>query len=215
MTRRRVTAATRIDWPAAAQRLAELLPPERLHVSVRRWAKDANGPWTVAFSGGADSLALLLLVWAHWPARRRGLQALHFNHRLRGRAADADERFCRQVCAGLNVPLRTARWMRTERGRPSETEARAARFAFFDRALASARRRILWLGHHQNDLAESILMRLARIGHAAFRRGRPVAVAGLANRIGSVAVRLLPRGLAARIVARLQRSRREDGVRGR
>lgn len=56
---------------------------------------------------------------------------------------------------------------------------------------------------------------VARIGHAAFRRGRPVAVAGLANRIGSVAVRLLPRGLAARIVARLQRSRREDGVRGR
>jgi tRNA(Ile)-lysidine synthase len=162
MTRRRVTAANRIDWPAAAQRLAELLPPERLHASVLRWAKDATGPWTVAFSGGADSLALLLLVWAHWPARRRGLQALHFNHRLRGRAAEADERFCRQVCAGLNVPLRTARWMRTERLPPSETEARAARLAFFDRALASARRRILWLGHHQNDLAESILMRLAR-----------------------------------------------------
>jgi tRNA(Ile)-lysidine synthase len=162
MTRRRVTAAARIDWPAAAQTLAAILPRDRLHASVHRWAKDARGPWTVAFSGGADSLALLLLVWAHWPTRRRGLQALHFNHRLRGSASEADERFCRQVCAGLDLPLRTARWKRRERVQPSETEARAARFAFFDQALMASRRRILWLGHHQNDVAESILMRLAR-----------------------------------------------------
>lgn len=162
MTRRRVTAAARVEWPAAAQRLAESLPPEQLHPSVRRWAEDASGPWTVAFSGGADSLALLLLVWAHWPTRRRGLLALHFNHRLRGRAADADERFCAQVCAGLGVRFLAARWKRSGRSAPSETEARSARFAFFDEALSASRRRILWLGHHQNDVAESLLMRLAR-----------------------------------------------------
>jgi len=53
-----------------------------------------------AVSGGADSLALLLLLWAHWPERRSRLQVLHFNHRLRGRASRTDEVFCRKVCAG-------------------------------------------------------------------------------------------------------------------
>ncbi|HPA96186.1 MAG: SDR family oxidoreductase [Thermoanaerobaculia bacterium] len=46
---------------------------------------------------------------------------------------------------------------------------------------------------------------VARIGLRAFRRGRAVAVAGFVNRAGAVLVRLLPRGLVARIVGRLQR----------
>ena len=46
---------------------------------------------------------------------------------------------------------------------------------------------------------------VARVGLRAFRRGRAVAVAGFVNRAGAVLVRLLPRGLVARIVGRLQR----------
>lgn len=162
MMRRVVKTPSRVDWPSAAQRLAECLPRERLHPAVLRWAKDASGPWTVALSGGADSLALLLLVWAHWPARRRGLQALHFNHGLRGRASERDARFCARVCAALGVRFRDGRWQKRGRTAPSETEARTARMAFFAEAMRTSRRQILWLGHHQNDIAESMLMRLAR-----------------------------------------------------
>ena len=66
-----------IDWPAAASHLAGAFPRSRLDRAVLAWAEraPAREPWLVAFSGGADSLALLLLVWAHWPDRRRRWRA--------------------------------------------------------------------------------------------------------------------------------------------
>ncbi|KAB2964262.1 MAG: SDR family oxidoreductase [Thermoanaerobaculia bacterium] len=48
---------------------------------------------------------------------------------------------------------------------------------------------------------------VARAGYAGFRRGRRVVVPGLFNRLGAVAIRAIPRGAAAKIVARLQRQR--------
>src|SRR5476651_1759624 len=93
------------SWRSRAERLGAALPRSRLHPAVTAWAeaRPAREPWAVAFSGGADSLGLLLLLWAHWPRRRRRLRVLHFNHRLRGAASAADARFCRQVCRGLGV----------------------------------------------------------------------------------------------------------------
>jgi tRNA(Ile)-lysidine synthase len=160
-----------IDWPAVAARLAASIPSEKLHPAVVAWAED-NSPrakWAVAFSGGADSLAALLLVWAHWPQRRRRLSALHFNHRLRGRASDGDERFCARVCAGLGVNLICGTW-RHARREASEADARDARLAFF-----AGHTRVVWLGHQQDDIAESMLMRLARgSGAGGLAAPRPV-----------------------------------------
>jgi tRNA(Ile)-lysidine synthase len=145
------------DWPNAATNLARALPREGWHPAVLRWADDSTRVrWSVAFSGGADSLALLLLLWAHWPARRTRIQALHFNHRLRGRESKAEEIFCRQVCRSLGLKFITASWAGTRKG-ASEAEARSARQAFF-----AKHSRVLWLGHQQDDIAESMLMRLAR-----------------------------------------------------
>jgi tRNA(Ile)-lysidine synthase len=128
----------------------------------------------VAFSGGADSLSLLLLVWVHCRKRAHRLWVLHFNHRLRGRAATADEQFCRRVCAALGVRLRVGRWRKAAPG-ASEEKARAARFAFFKRTMRRVKSRALWLGHHQNDVAETMLMRLARgSGTAGLAAPRPV-----------------------------------------
>jgi tRNA(Ile)-lysidine synthase len=157
----------------------------------------------VAFSGGADSLALLLLLWAHWPERRARLVALHFNHRLRGAAADADERFCRRVCRSLGVRIRVGRW-KNRRSGASEEEARAARFAFFDRTMLGIGARALWLGHQQDDIAETMLMRLARgSGTAGLAAPRPV------QRVGSqLRVRPLLTVKKEEVVARL----RESGI---
>lgn len=163
------------QWQRVAEKLAQSIPKDRLHPSVLREAKGnvANG-WAVAFSGGADSLALLLLLWAHWPQRRKKLIALHFNHRLRGRAAEMDERFCRNVCAGLKVRFRSGNWKGAPKS-PSEAYARAARHAFFARELNRARTDVLWLGHQQDDIAETMLMRLARgSGLSGLAAPRPV-----------------------------------------
>ena len=153
-------------------------------------------------------MALLLLLWAHWPERRAGLVALHFNHRLRGREADADERFCRGVCRGLGIRLQVGRWNH-RRLHASEEEAREARFAFFAAAMRRVGARALWLGHQQDDIAETMLMRLARgSGTGGLAAPRPV------HRVGRL-VRLRPLLTLRKeeVVARLRESRiawRED-----
>ncbi|MBI2814074.1 MAG: tRNA lysidine(34) synthetase TilS [Opitutae bacterium] len=161
-------------WSAVAARVGELLPPARLHPAVLAWAAKRRmpGTWGIAFSGGADSLALLLLLRAHFPGRR--LVALHFNHRLRGRAADADAAFCTRVCRALGVKCVVGAW-RTAPKTASEGEARSARHEFFGRALKKLRTKALWLAHQQDDIAESMLMRLARgSGAGGLAAPRPV-----------------------------------------
>jgi tRNA(Ile)-lysidine synthase len=178
----------RIDWPQVAMALAQRIPHTALHSTAMERAWDESrretrrggkaSRWALAFSGGADSLALLLIFWAEGQGRwGRNLVALHFNHRLRGRAADADEQYCRQVCAALGVTFVAGRWRRKGRQPrvPSEAEARAARHDFFQREMKRRRMRLLWLAHHQDDIAESMLMRLARgSGAGGLAAPRPV-----------------------------------------
>jgi tRNA(Ile)-lysidine synthase len=151
------------EWKTAAGRAAELLPTRRLHPAVVAWAngRPRSERWGVALSGGADSVALLIVLWAHWPERRARLTALHFDHRLRGAESSADAAFCRRLCAALGVTLVCGRWKSLPRSR-SEGEARNARFGFFESEMAARRLRVLWLGHQLDDIAETMLMRLAR-----------------------------------------------------
>ena len=165
-------------WQRSATALAAALGLERLHPEALAWAsgRSRRESWGVAFSGGADSLALLLLLWAHWPERRERMVALHFDHRLRGHESRGDAAFCRRVCRGLGVPLVAERWARPPKN-PSEATARAARMDFFQRALRGRRTAALWLGQQQDDIAESLLMRLARgSGTAGLAAPRPVHV---------------------------------------
>lgn len=164
------------SWPAKAARVAADLPAGRWHPAVLSWLETARarGPWGVAVSGGADSLALLLALSGGFPERRARLVALHFNHRLRGRAADADERFCAKVCAALGVTFVAGRWHGAHPD-ASEAEARAARLEFFRREMVRRRVRALWQAHQQDDIAETMLMRLARgSGPAGLAAPRPV-----------------------------------------
>ena len=120
-----------------------------------------------AVSGGADSMALLLLLRALQPEFGYTLSACHVNHGLRGTAADRDEAFVRQSCGALGVPLRVfhaAELADTVDAPPphaGEDWARRLRYACFERlceegidAVATA--------HTANDQAETLLLRLAR-----------------------------------------------------
>ncbi len=173
------------DWPAIAKDFAALishgaLHPAAMHTALAEYERDRRkgmrGPsrWALAVSGGADSLAMLLIFWAEGPGRwGRDFVVLHFNHRLRGRAANADEKFCAKVCAALGVKFVSARWRDARKG-ASEAEARVARFGFFAREMKRRKIRLLWLGHQQNDIAEAMLMRLARgSGTAGLAAPRP------------------------------------------
>ena len=173
-----MTPENALSWPAAADRLAAAFPRSALYHAAVSAAdrRPADEAWCVAFSGGSDSLALLLLVWAHWPGRRERLTALHFNHCLRGADSDGDEQFCREVCLALGVAFGSSRWSGGP-DQPNEAEAREARQAFFAREMTARRAGLLWTGHQKDDIAETLLMRLTRgAGPAGLAAPRPVSV---------------------------------------
>ncbi|TAG33287.1 MAG: tRNA lysidine(34) synthetase TilS [Verrucomicrobia bacterium] len=163
----------------SAEKLALALPQSALHPAVLSWLA-TSAPLSqrvgIALSGGADSVALLLLLWGHFPERRKQWLALHFDHRLRGRASSDDARFCAALCRALGVELVTGRWVDAP-STASEGRARAARSDFMDTTLAGRGIEGLCTGHQRDDVAESLFMRLARgAGAAGLCAPRPVHV---------------------------------------
>ena len=65
---------------------------------------NANNLYLVALSGGADSVALLLLLKEHG----FNVHAAHCNFHLRGAESDRDEAFCVELCRGLGIELHRA-----------------------------------------------------------------------------------------------------------
>ncbi len=113
--------------------------------------------------------------------------ALHFNHRLRGAAAEGDEQFCRELCAALGVELRVGAADWPAGTAVSEAQAREARFTFFDRTMREVGARALWLGHQRDDVVETMLLRLSRgSGTRGLAAPRPV------QRLADGTVRLRP-----------------------
>ena len=173
-----MTQVTPNPWPELAANFAARFPRAALHAAVVEVAgtRPVDESWCVAFSGGSDSLALLLLVWAHWPERRDQLTALHFNHCLRGEASDGDELFCREVCAALGISFSSSQW-HDGPAQPNEAETREARLAFFGHEMIARHASVLWTGHQKDDIAETLLMRLSRgSGPAGLAAPRPVSV---------------------------------------
>lgn len=114
----------------------------------------------VGFSGGADSTALLLaLHLAGWP-----VSAVHFNHQLRGDAAEADEGYCRDFCGNRGIPFQCIRLdVRGER-KPNESLESAARRLRLEKwsALTAERHQLVFLAHHADDAMEELFLRILR-----------------------------------------------------
>ena len=143
------------DWPKAAQQLARLIPPPlnpEWPAVLRRKERIA-----VACSGGADSLALALLSFVWLKGR---IVLAHFNHRVRGKAADWDAAFVRALGKGLGVAVYEASAPRSHSAF-DEASLRRMRFDFFKK-LAKNNVRIVALAHHADDVVETMLMRLGR-----------------------------------------------------
>lgn len=116
-------------------------------------------PLAVAFSGGADSTALLLAASQLWPGQVR---AIHIHHGLQS-AADAFERHCAQICQRLDVPLQVLRVdARHQRGESPEDAARRARYTALARAARGQGAAVVWLAQHADDQAETLLLALSR-----------------------------------------------------
>ncbi|MBS0292711.1 MAG: tRNA lysidine(34) synthetase TilS [Proteobacteria bacterium] len=120
-------------------------------------------PLAVAFSGGADSTALLLACAQRWPGQ---VHAFHVHHGLQA-AADDFERHCVALCARLQLPLTVCRVdARHASGQSPEDAARQARYKAFEAAAIENKAQIaiqtIALAQHADDQIETLLLALSR-----------------------------------------------------
>lgn len=130
----------------------------------------------VAVSGGVDSLTLLHQLRFAAPELRLGLYAAHFDHRMRPESA-ADAEWLRGLCRAWEVPLHIGH---AEAAPRTESEARAARYAFLEQVAETVAAQRIATAHHADDQAETVLFRLRRgtgldgLAGIPVRRGRIV-----------------------------------------
>lgn len=112
-------------------------------------------PLVVAYSGGADSTALLWHCARKWPGQ---ISAVHVHHGLQ-QAADGFQQHCEGFCTRLGVPLNTVRVnAQAQSGQSPEDAARNARYTAF----ASLGVPVIALAHHADDQIETFLLALSR-----------------------------------------------------
>lgn len=116
----------------------------------------------VALSGGADSVALLLLL------KQLGYKcyAMHCNFHLRGEESMRDEHFARNLCLQENIPLEVVSFdtvtYSKEQGVSIEMAARELRYRAFEEYRVKNGAEAVAVGHHRDDNAETLLLNLMR-----------------------------------------------------
>ncbi len=123
---------------------------------------NTNNLYLVALSGGADSVALLLLLKEHG----FNVHAAHCNFHLRGVESDRDEAFCVELCQELGVELHRAHFdTRTYADLHKvsiEMAARELRYNWFAQLCQDLSAAGVCVAHHRDDSVETVLLNLIR-----------------------------------------------------
>ena len=134
----------------------------------------------VAVSGGADSVALLALLTKMRAELGVVVSVVHFNHKLRGEASDADEKFVTALAEKLGVALHVGR--ADVAGKAAREKAnledagRRARYGFFERLAEQGVVDVVATAHTMDDQAETVLAHILRgTGIAGLAGIHPVA----------------------------------------
>ena len=140
---------------------------EHLHPALAAAANSGllpmTGIVTAALSGGADSVALLLILQKLQQTFGYTLRAVHVHHGIRGEEADRDARFCEQLCRQYRIPFQLcrvdARGFARKNKLSLETAARQLRYEALELAAPEG-----WIAtaHHADDQAETLLFHLVR-----------------------------------------------------
>jgi tRNA(Ile)-lysidine synthase len=120
----------------------------------------------VAVSGGADSVALLLLMMELRKQLGVVLSVVHFNHNLRGKSSDADETFAEKLATKHKLAFHPGRGDVAAKARRSkanlEDTGRQARYAFFASLVESGHLDKVVVAHTADDQAETVLGHILR-----------------------------------------------------
>ena len=120
----------------------------------------------VALSGGADSVALLLLLAELRKQLGIVLSVAHFNHKLRGKDSDGDEKFAAKLAEKCGLVFHAGRAdiaAKAKRRKANlEDTARRARYDFFARLVEDGRVDKVAVAHTADDQAETVLAHILR-----------------------------------------------------
>ena len=116
----------------------------------------------VALSGGGDSALLLHLL----RETDSEIFAAHVNHGIRGKEADHDEIFCRDICHSLAVPFFSCKIdipvLAKDKGIGIEETAREAHYEYLQEVAKEQSCSLIATAHNADDNLETILFHLTR-----------------------------------------------------
>ena len=121
-----------------------------------------HGRYIVALSGGADSVALLLIL------KQLGvsLSAAHCNFHLRGEESERDELFCVSLCERLGITLHRihfdTQFYALQHKVSIEMAARDLRYRYFAQLAKDIEADGICVAHHRDDNVETVILNLLR-----------------------------------------------------
>ena len=121
-----------------------------------------HGRYIAALSGGADSVALLLIL------KQLGvsLSAAHCNFHLRGEESERDEQFCVSLCERLGITLHRIHFDTQFYARQHkvsiEMAARDLRYRYFAQLAKDIKADGICVAHHRDDNVETVILNLLR-----------------------------------------------------
>ena len=130
--------------------------PDKVLLTAERYGMDLRRP-LVLVSGGPDSVALLRVIVALGGEP----VVLHVNHGLRGEESREDVEFVRDLSGKLGVRCEV-RGLGLDGGSNLQERAREARYRLAEEVAVRLGLRVVATGHTADDVAETVLMNLAR-----------------------------------------------------
>src|SRR5215204_1152046 len=130
--------------------------PDKVHRTAERYGMDLRSPLALV-SGGPDSVALLRVIVALGGEP----VVLHVDHGLRGEESREDAEFVRELCRRLNVRYEVRR-IRLDGDSNLQERARDERYRLAEEVAVRLGLRVVATGHTADDVAETVLMNLAR-----------------------------------------------------
>lgn len=121
-----------------------------------------DGRYIVGLSGGADSVALILIL------KELGycVEAAHCNFHLRGKESQRDEDFCIKLCEKNNIKLHLIHFYTAEYAELNkvsiEMAARTQRYDYFETLRKEIDADAICIAHHRDDSVETVLLNLVR-----------------------------------------------------